>query len=177
MHSPALLAPSPAPVTHRRVVFSPCGTWRYVLERGWDSSPACLFIMLNPSTADFQSDDPTVAKCQRYARRWGYGRLLVANIFALRSTDPRALYSHPSPVGADNDEWIDGMAADAALIVCAWGTHGAYQDRGLAVARALAPRYALHTLTITKDGHPGHPLYLPESSAPSLWTPPDQERS
>ena len=175
MSNVALLKPSPAPVTRRNAVFSPCGTWRYTLERGWDSGPACLFVMLNPSTADFQNDDPTVAKCQRYARRWGYGRLTVANIFALRSTDPRALYSHTDPVGPDNDGWIARLAADASFIVCAWGTHGAYQDRGLAVARALATRYDLHALAITKDGHPGHPLYLPESSIPTKWAPPEQE--
>jgi hypothetical protein len=171
MDSAALLTPSPAPVTRRGALFSPCGTWRYTLERGWDSGPACLFVMLNPSTADFQNDDPTVAKCQRYARRWGYGELLVANLFALRATDPRALYDHTDPVGPENDDWIQRLAADAALIVCAWGVHGAYRDRGLIVARALAAQHPLHTLAVTKDGHPGHPLYLPESRSPIPWTP------
>lgn len=172
MDSAALLTPSPSPVTCRGALFSSCGTWRYTLKRAWGTGGACLFVMLNPSTADLQHDDPTVAKCQRYARRWGYDELRVANIFALRATDPRALYDHADPVGPDNDDWILRQAADADLIVCAWGTHGAYRDRGAEVARTLAAHHALHALTITKGGHPGHPLYLSESSPPIPWTPP-----
>ena len=58
----------------------------------------CLFIMLNPSTADALKLDPTVTRCYNYAGAWGYGHLLVANLFALRSTDPDRLYHHHDPV-------------------------------------------------------------------------------
>src|SRR5690606_14314462 len=80
--------------------FSACGTYRYRLWRIWDTDkPLLLWIMLNPSTADDKQLDPTCARCQKWAQTWGYGGFMVANVFALRSTDPKGLYSINDPVG------------------------------------------------------------------------------
>ena len=74
------------------VVYSPCQTWRYLLRRDLGDGAGTLnFVMLNPSTADAVRNDPTVARCVGFARRWGFRRLLVTNLFALRSPLPRAL--------------------------------------------------------------------------------------
>lgn len=143
-------------------IFSPCLTYRYNLWRRWDDDkPACGFIMLNPSTADENTLDPTLRRCVSFANQWGYGSLYVANIFALRSTDPKTLYASRDPVGPSNEAAIRAVAGLADLLVCAWGVHGALHGRGKEVREMLtAPR----CLGTTKDGHPRHPLYLPRDA-------------
>src|SRR4051794_4930837 len=80
--------------------FSPDRLYRYELVRRWGDGPAaCNFLLLNPSTADERSDDPTIARCWRRARAWGFGALVVTNLFALRATDPRVLRAAAVPVG------------------------------------------------------------------------------
>ena len=78
---------------HRRTTFSSCRTYRYVLWRELDAANPryALFIGLNPSTADEVADDPTIRRCKDFARRWGYGAVCVANLFAYRATKPAKL--------------------------------------------------------------------------------------
>ena len=84
--------------------FSACGTYRYALRRIWlPAAPQVLFIGLNPSTADEKSDDPTIRRCLGFARSWGYGGLIVANLFAYRATAPSALREARDPIGPLND--------------------------------------------------------------------------
>ncbi len=127
-------------------------------------------VMLNPSTADEVRNDPTVERCERRARAGAFGGLLVGNIFALRSTDPKALYAHPDPVGPGNDAALLRMAREAGQVVCAWGVHGALDDRGLRVAARLARAgVRVGVLGLTRDGHPRHPLYLASATAVAPW--------
>ena len=59
-------------------VLSPCGAYRYLLTRRLGAGTKHVtFIMLNPSTADAESDDATARKCMGFARRWGCARLRV----------------------------------------------------------------------------------------------------
>lgn len=151
--------------------FSPCKRYRYRLWRRWADTAACCFVMLNPSTADDIENDPTVERCVRRARSWGYGAVEVVNLFAWRSTDPRALYPsdecHVEPIGPDNDQAILEAAMQSGLVICAWGEHGRLGMRGLHVTRMLRKRgVALHALKINKGGEPAHPLYLPYSLKP-----------
>jgi hypothetical protein len=148
--------------------FSPCGLYRYRLYRTWDLFlPTCLFVMLNPSKADEVDNDPTVERCERRARAWGFGTLEVVNIFALRSTDPTALYSAVDPVGPANDAAILAAAAGASRIICAWGTHGAFMGRGRKVREMLeGAGHMLYALKVNQGGDPAHPLYLPYSQEP-----------
>ncbi|MGO8269215.1 DUF1643 domain-containing protein [Rhizobium ruizarguesonis] len=149
--------------------FSTCGAYRYRLERRWDADRAKVaFIMLNPSTADASEDDPTIRRCIRFAKDWGFSGLIVGNLFALRSTDPQALYSHPDPIGADNDKHLGAIARSAETIICAWGTHGALHDRGREVAEMLND-FNLAALKLTAKGHPGHPLYVAAETQPKAF--------
>jgi hypothetical protein len=154
-------------------VFSECRRWRYLLWRRWDASkPAANFLMLNPSTADEHKLDPTCARARDYAERWGYGALIVTNVFALRSTDPGKLKTTEDPVGPGNDAAIVRAAKEAAVVVCAWGNHGLLLRRSSEV-RAILRKYriSLHTLRLNANGEPAHPLYLPASLKPENWSP------
>lgn len=142
----------------------PDDCYRYSLSRTWGPGPRVLFVMLNPSTATAEVLDPTVTRCLKYAERHGYDGLDVANLFALRSTDPRKLDKHPEPVGAGNDGAITLLASRASLIVAAWGADKAIGNRAAEVLAMLQARYVVHCLGVTQGGHPRHPLYMPNTA-------------
>lgn len=148
----------------RGALLSPCGIYRYQLWRMWDpKGPRIAWVMLNPSTADATQDDPTIRRCVAFARAWGFGDLVVVNLFALRATDPRelrnALTAGRDPVGPDNDLRIMDVAGSASAVVAAWGVHGALAGRDREVQRLLHG-VDVQCLGTTRDGHPRHPLYL-----------------
>lgn len=141
--------------------------YRYRLSRIWDKTlPKLLFSMLNPSKATAERSDPTVTRCIGFAAMLGFGGLEVVNIFALRSTDPEALYDHWEPVGADNDDHIIEARRECGMVICAWGKHGVLQDRGAKVHRLLKELGPVHCLKLNRDGSPGHPLYIPAVTKP-----------
>ena len=143
--------------------FSTCRRWRYLLWRRWDPSrPVANFLMLNPSTADEFRLDPSCTRARRYAERWGFGALIVTNLFAWRATDPRDMKAAREPVGRANDHAIVRAAREAAIVVCAWGNHGAHLERSARVLAFLrAAGVPLHALRVTGAAEPAHPLYLP----------------
>lgn len=150
-------------------LFSACRRWRYLLWRCWDEKrPVANFLMLNPSTADEVKLDPSCTRARRYAERWGYGALIVTNLFGWRATDPDDMKSANDPVGRGNDRAIVAAARAADLVVCAWGNHGAHLGRSAKV-RALLGRTSLHMLRMNDSGEPAHPLYLPGSLLPRRW--------
>ena len=92
--------------------FSPCGHYRWWLERVWQpAAPRLLFIGLNPSRADGQRDDPTLRRLVGFGRRWGFGSLEVLNLLALISPSPAVLRRATDPVGAEADFWLQHRLA------------------------------------------------------------------
>ena len=152
-------------------LFSSCRRWRYLLWRRWDESrPVANFLMLNPSTADEVKLDPSCTRARLFAERWGYGALIVTNLFGWRATDPDEMKSVRDPVGRGNDRAILDAAREAAIVVCAWGNHGAHRDRSLNTAAKLrSAGVPLHVLRMNGSGEPAHPLYLPASLHPRAW--------
>lgn len=154
----------------RDAFISPCGLYRYWLVRSWDTAlPMLCFVMLNPSTADAERDDPTITRCIERAKRLGYGGMIVVNLFAYRSTDPLQLWNVPDPIGPDNDQTIIQTAGNPATtgVICGWGNHGAMMQRGATVLRLLRQAGVTpHALRMSKAGQPCHPLYLPYDLLP-----------
>ena len=152
--------------------FSRCRRWRTLLWRRWDAAaPVANFLMLNPSTADEVRLDPSCTRARVYAERWGFGGLIVTNLFAWRATDPDDMKSAPDPVGRGNDAAIIVAAREARLLVCAWGNHGAHLGRSARVVTLLrGAGIDLHVLKMNGGGEPAHPLYLHGSLRPQLWT-------
>jgi len=157
--------PTPPRDDRSDAVLSSGREYRYRLSRTWDTGkPALRFIMLNPSTADKSEDDRTITRCITYAKDWGYGSILVGNLFALRATDPSELREHTRPIGPQNDKYLRSIIAEVDMIVAAWGTKAELNGRGREVTEMLdTDFYALNT---TKHGHPNHPLYQPADAEP-----------
>jgi hypothetical protein len=165
---------------------SPCGRYRFVLWRSWSNvgipANAVNFVMLNPSTADAEENDPTIRRCIGFAKAWGFGGLIVTNLYPLRATDPRQLKTDEQPKGPflnspelrtpilENDIHITGYARSAKLIVCGWGNHG----RGVQAERTLmmirGAGKVPHCLAMTGSGQPSHPLYLRSDLKPQPIT-------
>lgn len=153
---------------HRSAVISPCGRYRYRLERRWaDTGPNLTFIMHNPSTADAHQDDPTIRRCMAFARREGMSGMVVLNRYAYRSPHPRDLFKTIDPIGDDNAEYLAG--ADG-VIVAAWGAiKGPDPDYEVALPMVLARGRNLWCLGQTKSLAPRHPLYLKQDACLHLW--------
>ena len=159
--------------------WSPDRSHRYFLRRPAglldQDKPVIAFILLNPSIADELKDDPTVAKCRRYAAGWGFGEVIVLNAFAYRATDPKNMRAHPDPVGPENDATVLATATAVhelgGTLLCGWGTHGAHLDRSAQLQDLLA-HFPLKAFTLTKHGEPGHPLYLRGDLQPMQWKTP-----
>lgn len=140
-------------------MFSACRRYRYTLTRVWArGGRTCVWVMLNPSSADAREDDPTIRRCVDFSKRWGCSSLLVVNLFAWIETDSAKLAVVADPVGPDNERVLDGAMEHASLLVAAWGTKGTMLGRDRSVLRRMRGACALR---LTKDGHPEHPLYVP----------------
>ena len=149
--------------------FSACRRWRYLLWRRWDASkPVANFLMLNPSTADELKLDPSCTRARRYAETWGFGALIVTNLFGWRATDPGEMKAARDPVGRGNDAAILRAAREAAIVVCAWGNQGTHLERSRKVFNFLQKnQLRLNYLKLNASGEPAHPLYLKGNLKPA----------
>ena len=151
--------------------FSPDRVYRYRLWRIWDRQKGIvLFIGLNPSTADENVNDPTIRRCIRFAIDWGYGGMLMGNIFAYRNTYPETLkICNVDPIGIENDIELHAMNKETNQTVLCWGNGGIYKGRGLEVEKMFPDAL---TFGYTKQAQPFHPLYLAKDTVlmPSHYT-------
>lgn len=162
----------------KSAIISPCGRYRYRLERQCEGDGQTTIIMVNPSTADADNDDPTIRRLIGFGNRYQWGRIVIGNLFAFRSTDVRVLENQTDAVGPDNDAHLLDMLREADRLVVAWGPKGK-------LPRRLRTRYRrilemAHTTSRrpmsigkpAKDGHPCHPLMLAYSTELQPWSPP-----
>lgn len=160
-------------------VISDCGRYRYRLTRG--QVPFVAWLMLNPSTADAQVDDPTIRRCTRFADRWGYGGIIVVNIYPFRSSSPAECRRWHKNQGHDeitaqveNRGHIRYAESIASLHVVAFGA-GCWdtQDAKFASLLFKGPK-PLRCLGTNKHGWPLHPmargkLRVPDDQRPVPW--------
>lgn len=164
-------------------ILSPCGRYRYRLEREGLGEGATAVIMVNPSTADADQDDHTIRKLRGFGERYQWGRIIVGNLFAWRATDVRELGRAADPVGPENAQHIAHILKDADRIVFAWGPIAKqpryYRHLWAAVDHAsrLMLKQPLSLGAPAKCGHPCHPLTLGYDRAPQLWEPPLSARA
>ncbi len=146
------------------------GDYRYLLWREWGSNLKTVsFIMLNPSRADAQINDPTITRCINFAKSWGYGRLEVVNLFAYRTPKPSLLKRAAEPIGKDNDRYILESVNRSNRIILAWGNNGTWQQQDFYVLQLLKNHNHLYCFGITKKGCPRHPLYLRSTIKPVIY--------
>lgn len=161
----------------RQADISSCGRYRYWLTRRWDfEKPVVCFVMLNPSTADANVDDPTIRRCIGFARRWDMGGIEVVNLYPWRATNPSELPCGPEVLG--DPKWgghepnavaIRQAAAAAERVIAAWGTNlGPWPSQSDVVLGLLAG-HDVEALGLTKDGRPRHPLYVRADVDPVPW--------
>ncbi|HSH03894.1 MAG TPA: DUF1643 domain-containing protein [Anaerolineae bacterium] len=161
------------PLTPSGALFSSDNTYRYLLWRVWQpDAPRLLFVGLNPATADAHHNDPTIKRCLQFAQTWGYGTLLVANLFAYRTPHPSHLLTLTPPsaaIGPDNDNWLHTLPPHVDFILLGWGNHGPHLGRAATILPLLPNP---HCLKINKTGQPTHPLYQPQNAQPFPYLPP-----
>ena len=145
-----------------KAVISNCDKYRYELHREWDKDKEkVLFIMLNPSTADAHRNDLTTRRCINYAKKWGFGGLMIGNIYPFRAKRPKDLRKWLKGYGDLYDasecnyniSHLHEMILKADLVVCAWGGNHP------GVPEMLEYTSDLHYLELCDDGiTPKHPL-------------------
>lgn len=157
-------------------IISPCGQYRYRLERpDVFGDFATAVIMVNPSTADATENDATIRKLIGFRNRWGWGHIIVGNLFAYRATDVRELGQVSDPVGPDNDYHLRSIIGDAQHVVVAWGPLSkqpkALRDRWRAILSIAQPlgKPVMSIGEPAKCGHPCHPLMLPYERKLQPW--------
>jgi hypothetical protein len=158
-------------------IISPCGMYRYRLEREGAGDGQTTVIMVNPSTADAERDDATIRKLRGFGQRYEWGRIVIGNLFAYRATDVRELANADNPVGPDNDIHLLDMLREADRLVVAWGPASKLPKRLRARFRrilemaSLVSRRPMSIGAPAKDGHPCHPLMLPYERELQPWKP------
>lgn len=150
--------------------FSSCKTWRYTLRHTWAQSSnepelACVWIGLNPSTANERQLDSTLRRVRDFSKEWGFNTFYMLNLFAFSATKPRDLRKAAHPIGRNNNHWLRKITKKGKMVICAWGNHGLFRRRQHEVLEFLNGTELYH-LGMTIKGAPRHPLYVKKGSIP-----------
>lgn len=153
---------------------SPDGSYRYSLWRIWNLPKGiCTWIMVNPSTADTTQNDFTTMKCMKFTSGWGYGGLVIVNLFPFRAVNPLELrvVGRDKAIGNDaiNRDIITTSLKNSQLAIAAWGKHGQLYKRDQELLPDMIRFNNLHALQLTVDGTPYHPMNVKGNAHPFLW--------
>lgn len=158
------------------------GDYRFVLRRVWGGGPCLGIVMLNPSTADHEKDDPTLWECMKHACRLGFGSIVITNLYPFRSPSVPELmvWLHAKPrsdIMLANDHRACSALNPCDKIMFAWGNH-APPERvrhfiGHLVMKLVddtpeepGPEIFFYCLGTNANGSPRHPLARGSSRIP-----------
>lgn len=149
-------------------VYSNDKSKRYAYLQYWDfKAPHVLWVMLNPGTGETEGRRrPTLERCRAWSKAWGYGGLMIGNVFASRTRSARDLLSQGDTADEYNESALRLLTQHAVETVVAWGGHGRFQGRFASVAPLLTGAVCLG---VTASGHPRHPLYVPAATPKQAW--------
>lgn len=148
---------------------------RLMLERAPDVPPpigyrdgrghmTAAWLMCNPSDADAMIDDPTAGRVVSHSQRAGCPRSLIVNLWPLRTPYPAELWPRIERGDVSADMWranLDAIAmaaAQADVLVVAFGAAGRRYARFVDQALEAFTHGPLHCLGVTADNMPLHPL-------------------
>ena len=156
------------------ILLGPDNCYRYLLTRTWDPSGSTVaFIMLNPSKANAEVDDPTIRRCIRFAQEWQHGSLAVVNLYAWRETYPARLreVNRMQVVGPDADKYLQEVFAHCTSVVAAWGANAYVHPERVRYMLSLARKagVTLQCLGTSLNGSPRHPLFVPADKSLEDW--------
>ncbi|WP_334078837.1 DUF1643 domain-containing protein [Microbulbifer sp. M83] len=142
-------------------------TARYILGK---SGAKKLFVIgLNPSTANKEKSDTTVAKVENVAKSNSFDGFIMANLYPLRSTDPNGLPCEADQgYFRDNIDYISKLASleENPVFWAAWGGDidlRSYLSDSFKALNAVVKRVNgkwVNYGDLRKDGHPRHPSRL-----------------
>lgn len=168
---------------------SPCEQYRWSLSRVWgdDGGRMVCWLMLNPSTADAEIDDPTVKRCIHFSKSWGYDGLVIVNIFPFRSSRPdeckrwiaRENQGARDVIHHKNRPLVVETAKASSMVVAAYGAGDWYQNEAANLLEDITCNREswpdIYCLGTNKRGRPLHPmargkLRVPNDQKPILFT-------
>lgn len=151
----------------REAEWSSNGKRRFKLGRFWSDQPICTVVGLNPSTANEENDDPTCKRLISLLSRQGYGGYWLVNLITNATPNPLKLNKSGRRLSARNKQAVETAVAQSENVVLAWGAHGVKYNHRLKVYEMVSEPLCFG---VTKDGEPRHPLYIPNSTALTLFS-------
>ncbi|POZ15035.1 hypothetical protein C3Z09_15215 [Lelliottia aquatilis] len=157
-------------------IFSECGMYRYRLDRQiGDALKTVAFIGINPSIANEVDNDKTVNRMLSFAKGNGAGKVIVANVFSLISTDINGLRADIPLRGDEHDFHFRKIIGEADILVPCWGSReklrassGKLLDDCMNLL--LSTGKPVLCLGKTKSGKdPLHPQRLPSGTKLKEW--------
>ena len=157
-------------------VFDPTLTHRLLFVRRFHGYPDQVinWLMANPIGGDTNDGPrPTLGKIRNLSFAWGYGTVVITNLFTARTADFRALArfgGDPNHPDADRVLLEAAEHAGRTVIACGGASHdlapGRYGDVLDLLHEAGVPTFAVARRpggapALTRDGRPLHPRTLP----------------
>ena len=114
-----------------------------------------MIIGLNPSTANENTDDPTIRRLKSIMRYNGFGGFYMLNLFTYITAYSSELIKYENrSVFADG--YLRKYSDKCEKIIFAWGNFKEAEERG----REVMNMFDGYVFGLNKNGSPKHPLYL-----------------